>query len=474
MLCAKSNRIGGLTALAVCSALCAFGAVSAARAQEPPTTIPAGGPFGYDPNAIAFNGWLLYPSVNFLAENSNNYFITPQAKLSGLAYAVNPAMTAEWSNGIHSTTLYGSFQQLQYPPDDQVPQQSKISAPSGEATWTQQYAPLRDLNFTFVGDYSHQTLQAGLTNAIPNPVAFTGTTVLPNGNIVLPNGNIINPNTGQVVGQVGPSVSAGPTSSVNPYDVYTATARAQKIFSDGIATVGASVARTNYEHVGTADYTNKSFTEDTAWWLGPIFYAYSDGNYNIRVTDPNFLPSDNSTAYRIIGGIGTRQYGLFRASAYFGHQGSGTSGSGSAGGNVYGGVLTYYPTPAWTISANVDETINLAPAGAPASNQAIGIPGITPLQVATSSSTQTTSTGLHLNYAMSPQWSANGVFAFVHVENIGSPIWQDSYVADAQLSYTMRRNLTLVWEYQYSSVVTNAPLSNAIRNLISMSATYKF
>ena len=41
----------------------------------------------------------------------------------------------------------------------------------------------------------------------------------------------------------------------------------------------------------------------------------------MRSTDPN-VPA---TAYRITGGIGTRQIGLFRASTYFGYQGSGAS-----------------------------------------------------------------------------------------------------------------------------------------------------
>ncbi len=475
MLCAKSNRITCFAALAVSIALFALGGVNAARAQaEPPTSIPAGGPPVYDPNAIAFNSWLLYPSVGFLAENSNNYFISPQSKLSGWAAGVDPAVTAVWSNGIHTTTLYGNFQQLQYPPDSQVPQESKINSLSGEATWTQQYAPLRDLNFTFVGDYNHQTLQAGLTSAIPSAIPFTGYFVLPNGNIELPNGTIINPATGQIVGQAGPSVSVSPTSFVNPYDVFTATARAQKIFSDGIATVGASLARTEYENQGTPDFTNKSFTEDTSFWLGPVFYAYSDGSYTIRATDPSAIPGNNSTAYRITGGIGTRQFGLFRASAYFGHQGSGTSGSTSAGGNVYGGVLSYYPTPVWTISANVDETINLAPAGAPPSTQALGIPAITPLQIPLSSSTQTTSTSLHSSYIISPQWTVNGLFGFTHIENIGSPIWDDSYVADASVSYQIWHNMTLAWEYQFSSIVSNAPQTSVDRNMITMSARYNF
>jgi len=475
MLCAKSNRIIGFAALAVFSALFAFGGVSAARAQaEPPSSIPAGGPPGYDPNAIAFNSWLLYPSVNFLAENSGNYFITPQSKLSGWSYGVNPALTAIWSNGIHTTTLYGNFSQLQYPPDNQVPQESKINSISGEGTWTQQYSPLRDLNFTAVADYQHQTLQAGLTSAIPQLTPFTGFIVLPDGNIQEPNGTIINPTTGQVVGQAGGAASASPTSFFNPYDTFTGTAKIQKLFSYGIVDLSASFQRTVYENQGTANFDNKTLSEDGAFWLGSVFYVYSNGQYNFRDTDPSSIPGNNTTAYRIIGGVGTRQFGLFRVSAYFGHQGSGTSGGQSSGGNVFGGALTYYPTPAWTVSATIDETINLSPSGAAPSNQAIGIGGITPLQVSTSGSTQTTSTALHATDAINAQWTATGTFGFVHVENIGSPIWQNSYVADGQLSYQIWRNVTLTGEYQYSGIVSNAPQTSAVRNLITMSATYKF
>ena len=40
--------------------------------------------------------------------------------------------------------------------------------------------------------------------------------------------------------------------------------------------------------------------------------------------------------------------------------------------------------------------------------------------------------------------------------------------------YDMRRNLTLTWEYQYSSIVSNVPVTTAIRNLMTMSASYRF
>ena len=156
------------------------------------------------------------------------------------------------------------------------------------------------------------------------------------------------------------------------------------------------------------DTSTKTITEDGAYWLGSLFYAYSDGAFTWRTTDEN----PNSTAYRIIGGIATRQFGLFRASSYFGYQGTGTAGLGPAGGYVYGGALNYYPTPLWTISATVDGTINHAQANAPASALALTTPAITPLQIATSASTQITGVGLHSTYKISPQWTADGLFAY--------------------------------------------------------------
>ena len=355
MLCANSNRITGLAILAVFSALLFCSGSKTAFAQEPPTSIPAGGPTPYDPNATTLGRWLLYPSVNFLAQNSNNFFLSPTSKIHGWEFGVTPSATAVWSDGINTTTVYGNVQRLEYPTN------SVLNATNGEGTFTQQYAPLRDLNFTFVADYVHQTLQGALTNSIPNSTPFTGFTVLPNGNIVLPNGSIVNPN-GQVVGQSGPTVSATPFQLINPYDQYTASGRVQKLFNDGIVTLGASLARTIYvnsEMGGAANnnFTNKTYTEDTSFWLGSVFYFYSDGSFSARTTDTVSGPNSNSSAYRIIGGIGTRQFGLFRASAYFGHQGSDsgsqgsnsgsvTPGSSTQGGNVFGGTLSYYPTPA--------------------------------------------------------------------------------------------------------------------------------
>lgn len=458
--------LGRLSLLAVCSAIIFCGGEELAYGQEPPVAIPAGGPPPAGPNAIPFESWLLYPELSTFTNYSNNYFLSPLAKVSGWSFGISPSVTAEWSNGIHTTTLYGNYTNIQYPGDNAV------NTHDGEATITQQYAPLRDLNFTFLADYTHHTIASALTSGIPSPIASTAATVLPNGNTVLPNGTVVTP-SGQVVGQIGASTNVAALSVVNPYDAYTATSQIQKIFGDGIVTLGASVLRQDYEEQASQheDFTAKTFREDASFWIGPLFYIYSDGAFAMN---DNTSPSPNNDVYRAVGGLGTRQFGLFRASGYFGYQGSQSVGFPPAGGSVYGGALTYYPTPIWTIGANVDVTINLAPPGVPASTQALSAPVTTPLQVSLSSSSQTIVSSLRSEYKITPEWTATALFSYSDVQFLGSPTWEDAWVGIATLSYAIRRDLTLTWQYQYASIVSNEAFTNATRNFISMSASYKF
>lgn len=467
MLGAKSIPLGRSGLLVVCGALILCGGSKEVCAQEPPPlVIPAGGPPAVGPDATPVDGWLLYPELDTFTQYSNNYFLSPLSKIWGWSFGISPRMTAEWSNGIHTTTLYGDFTHVEYPTDNEA-----ITS-DGQATITQQYSPLRDLNFTFLGDYSHHTLASTLTSGIPSPITSTATTVLPNGNTVLPNGTVVTP-SGQVVGQIGAASNIAALSVVNPYDAYTATSQVQKIFGDGIVTLGASLLRQDYEEQvsQSKDFTAKTFREDASFWLGPIFYVYSDGAFTIN---DNASPTPDSNVYRAVAGLGTRQFGLFRASAYLGYQGSQSVGSSPAGGSVYGGALTYYPTPIWTVGGNIDVTINLAPSGVAPSSQALTIPATTPLQVPLSTSSQIIASSLHSEYKITPEWTATGLVGYSDVKFLGSTVWEDSWAGVATLSYAIRRDLTLTWQYQYTSIVSNEPFTTATRNFVSMSASYKF
>ena len=93
-----------------------------------------------DPNAIAVGGWLLYPTLRVYLLFSDNYFLSPTTPISGPAFGVTPSLTAEWSNGIHTTTLYGNIDRQQYPTHNEV------NTLDGRAGFTQKYEAMRDLN----------------------------------------------------------------------------------------------------------------------------------------------------------------------------------------------------------------------------------------------------------------------------------------------------------------------------------------
>jgi len=465
MLCTKPNRICALAGTFLCAIT--FVALGATRgsAQEPPTAVPAGGP---PPSigAIPFNGWLLYPTLDLFTQQSNNYFLNPQSKISGWGFGESPSLTAEWSNGIHTTTLYGTFTHIDYPT------QNEINTNDGEATFTQRYAPLRDLSFTFLADYSHHTIAPGLLSSTPTAITTPSTQVLPNGNTVLPNGQIVTP-SGQVVGQTNPALAVGTVASVvNPYDQYTISAQVDKIFSDGAFSLNDTLRRTDFEQNPSESFSSNAVSGNTAFWLGPAIYAYVNGTY--ATNDPTNAIIPSSQVYRVAGGLGTRQLGLFRASAYYGHQGSDTDGSPWAGGAVYGAVLTYYPTPILTVSMQVDRTINVAPNQATASNFALTTPVPTPLQVSLSSSAALTTSTLTTHYVISQQLNVTGSLGYTHIQDIGSSAWDDAWLADVTFRYDLWRDLALSLEYQYSSIISNVPFTPANRNLVTLGALYKF
>ena len=192
---------------------------------------------------------------------------------------MTPSLAAVWSNGIHTTTLYGNIDRQTYPTDNDV------NTLDGRAGFTQKYEAMRDLIFTVNGNYAHQTWTTGLQNSIQAPTAAPTTTVLPNGNTVLPNGTILSP-TGQPIGQVDAASGSTVPLQVNPSNQYTGTFTIDKIFNRGILSLSGSVNRTDFENQSLQpNFNSRTLTEHAASWLGPLFYAYSNGSVSTVVTD---------------------------------------------------------------------------------------------------------------------------------------------------------------------------------------------
>lgn len=461
---------------AALSAFLLFACITAAAAQQPPLDIPPSGVLTKPPNAISFDDWMLYPEIRGYATGSNNLYQSPIAPVSAVGLGVSPKLVAEWSNVIHTSTFYGSTDNTFY-------NASQNNVANANAGFKQSYSPLPDLKFAVQGDYTHLT-DTGVVSSIPGLLASPGAITLGNGNTVLPNGNIINP-AGQVVGQINPTLlvqRAG--TAANPTDTFTGTASIEKIFNRGIMNLTGVIAQTNYtQPMPTApsqDYTTKMFTGNAAFWLGPALYAFGNGTVASQVfAQPtlgavaNGTVSQDTTSYTVRGGVGTRQIDMFRAAAYVGYQGSDEQISGKAGGAIYGGSLSYYPTAALILTASIDETINIA-SGVATSNLALSLPGQTAAIVPLSSSTRITAPTLTAAYKITEQWGAFGTFGLVHIDYLTTPEIENAWLLDLVLRYQMSLHWTFNWEYQFTPIIANVPQTSSNRSYFLAAANYKF
>jgi hypothetical protein len=438
------------------------GTLTITLAHEPPLEVSFRTRLTLPPDVIAVDGWVLYPQIRVYGLASDNLFLSPTSPVSVAGLGMTPSLTAEWSNGIHTTTLYANVDRQIYPSDH------AINTFDPQAGFKQKWEAMRDLIFEADGDYTHKTIAPSLTSAIPGTIPSQGTITLPNGNIQLPNGTIVSP-TGQIVGQASPGLTVGTNNSVvNPYDQFTGTASVTKYLNGGIVRLSGSLSRTDYEMPTTPDFSVQSFRGDGAFWLGPVFYVFSNGSL------ARTMSTTDTTAFRAIGGVGFKPNMLFGGSAYFGRQGS--ESTGTAGGELSGFQISYNPTPVWTLGLSVDKTINIASQSAQASPStlALSLPESTPQSIAISSSTKITATSFQTRYLISPEWTASGTFAYTYIGYVGSLRVDNTWLADVLLTYAMSRSMTLTWEYQYSDIASNAPLVSAKRNLVTMGAVYKF
>src|SRR5579863_4642916 len=228
------------------------GSGSGIAAGAPPPDISLTKLPARDPNAISVDGWQLYPSVRLYSLYTDNFFQTSSNALSVGGVGLTPSMVAVWTNGIHTTTLYGNIDRQDYPSNN------GINTLDGRAGFTQRYEAMRDLIFTFNGNYAHQTLTTGLQNSLQTPV---GSVTLPNGNQVQQNGAQFT-NTGQVVAQ--PFSGSLIPQEVNPSNQLSGTFTIDKIFNRAALSLSASINRTEYENQSVSpNFNSRTFTENS-------------------------------------------------------------------------------------------------------------------------------------------------------------------------------------------------------------------
>ena len=115
-----SDPIKGRFLRAPISAIFLFGWLAAASAQEPPLDVPKTARLTKPTDVLAVDDWLLYPALRVFSVYSDNFFLSPTTPISALGFGITPSLTAEWTNGIHTTTIYGNAERQIFPTEHDI------------------------------------------------------------------------------------------------------------------------------------------------------------------------------------------------------------------------------------------------------------------------------------------------------------------------------------------------------------------
>jgi opacity protein-like surface antigen len=441
MLRPPSSLKGFFIALATLIA-CFNASLDRGLAQAPPLSPPEVGALPTGQGALWLGPWLLTPSLDVSTFYDSNIYSSPTTPVSGPGLHFHPSLLADWNTGIHDTQLYGNIDSSVYPTLDY-----HNNTFNNQAGFVEKYAPLRDLTFTVQGDYAHNTLASVLTNSIPTPIVSPATPLLP--------------------GSAG--VVATQQTVVNPNDTYTGTATIYKELNRAYVQLGGSAYRTDYPSTPTQNIQGESYNGSGGIWLTPWFYAYTTGAQ--AFSQPAVGVSSDSFSAR--GGIGSAQIGLFQGSVYYGKQGTEVPGDGKAGGDIYGGVVSYFPTDVWNMSLSVDRLRNISDINEGTPLALGGLP-LSSVGVPTNASAQITSIAFRSDYRFSEQTSFYGVVSDTRTAYIGISRVDNSWLVSAGIRRQLRDNLSLTLSYQYTRLTSPEPNTSFTRNLISLGAHYNF
>jgi len=420
-------------------------ATSVGTPFEPPLDPPAVARLPGQGGALPVGEWLLTPTLGLTSLYNSNLYSSPTNPVKGPGLDIRPALTAEYNAGIYDTQLYGNIDSTIYPT---LPDQNNTF--NREAGFIQKYSPLPDLVFTAQGDYTHNTLAYAIVGSLPAPISSAGSPPPP--------------------GTAG--ILASQQIAVNPNDVYTAQATMYKEFNRAFIKLNGSFVTTQYEQQSNLSYQQSTYDGVGGVWLTPQLYAFGDGIQSFA--DPAVGFTLNT--FRARGGVGTSRIGLFQGYVYYGQQGSETNGAGSAGGDIYGGAVSYFPARDLNMSLSVDRLRNISEISTtstlPVASALAGLPYV-PFGFSESQSLQITDFTFKSNYIFSPETTAYFVGSYATGELIGvGPV--HTWFADVGLTHKIWDDLSLTLDYRFSSVVLPTPDASFTQHLVSLGALYRF
>jgi Putative beta-barrel porin 2 len=432
-------------------------------------------PTGEYKEGIAVGDWLLYPKafVGAVYDGNVNQNAPETDRSSGWGVRFVPDFRGVYDGGIHRSTIYGVV-------DSRFFNSNNISATAG---LSHIYEAQRDLIFAFYGNYTRQTDL--FTSALNFNNGAIGPNISTEANVPI----IINP--------------FGTTPSVNPaaYNQFTAGTSVTKNFDNGFVILSGTAFHIAFDNQAAVPFIDPFLTshDGTSYWVtGRAGYNVTPQLYVFAESSGIFQRFNNSlfdtNGYRVIGGFGNHDaQSLIRGEVFGGYQAQellhddlntfaipvdvngvptvnvngvpiinvvGTGIPSNVNSAIFGGRLYYYPTRYWTLVAAVDQTLGISTILSPT------IPAGTP--------TLSTNAILQTNYGLSQWWSVGARVGYTQSRFYGIPRLDNGWMAGASFNYDIWRNLRLTLDYQWSTVRSDADLSDFTRNVYTAGLTYRY
>ena len=426
-------------------------------------------PTGEYQEGLALGAWMLYPKiyVGGVWDDNVHQQTTGVPETSRTGARAVPYIAALYDGGIHKSTVYGVA-------DARFFDTNTVSATAG---LTHRYEATRDLVFTGFANYTRQTDL--FTNALNFNNGAIGPSISVESNLPI----ILNP--------------FGTTPTVNPsaYNQYTGGGSVSRTFDKTFVALSGTVFHIQFDNTGNLPPGNPFQTsiDGTSYWVtGRIGYNVTPSLYTFAESSGIFQRFNNSSfdtnGYRVVGGLGSVDANsLYRGEIYGGYQaqelvhGSGilldangipiipiaVNGVGNpssvptnTNSGIFGGRLYYYPTQYWTLVAAVDETLAVSTTLSPTTPAGIPL-------LATNAILQT-------NYKLSQWWWLGARVGYTRSKFYGFDRVDNGWMAGGSFNYEIWRNLLLTLDYQYSTVRSDAVLSDFTRNVYTAGLTYRY
>lgn len=498
---ADFEKVVGAFSVAATAALIAL---SVAVAQETfqsspsPRTAQMVGIPGPTPNdGLDVEGWLVYPSMFFGYVFNDNVYGRPNNRVAASGVRVRPAFDALRDNGLHKTMVYLDADLQAFPGlgvgERFGPWFSIYDAPptniAARAGVAHIWEPTPDLTVRLAFDFARQS---GLfspsfgANATQPFLAGAATFAT------------IQQYTNQFSG------TASVEKKITDRAFVRATATAQYISYDSRPSaqpfIGGlyPITPPNTLHSQAIGQAFGNYQNGFAYrgelrggaWITPQIYGFVEPGIDIRRYNNSIF---DSNGYRVLAGLGSDMFSLFRGEIYGGYQEQrSVSGLfGRAAAPAFGARLFYYPTRDITLSLGIDQT--LSSAVAPFATGLTGISGLGGFNsfgafslagfARNAVSSITRQAMFQGDYRVNPDltFSIRGGYGDTRFD--GVPFSNAAWSGGATISYNVWRNVSVTADYQFLKTslrtdpitrLNTAFASGYTKNVVSVGLNYRF